>query len=240
MIIDNKSPFRRVPIQTNRKQILFYDGIRYSVEMADLAHYRLRETLYAITQNPTNPESDYFDYASAILDAWSIVDLIHRLRGLLQQVPGLKQNLPALQLFMKKTVEIENLRNAVQHLNQQIHKMVDLNLPVWGALSWAAVLNPEFKSVWTCTLVAGTLFERREPLVIPLGKTLHHNVGLITLEASSRSVCLSAVMKDVEPMVRSLEEILSEQFKDQPHVGRDSLICAEIGFPQKNSEGGGT
>lgn len=29
MIIDNTSPFRRIPAQTGRKQVLFYDGIRY-------------------------------------------------------------------------------------------------------------------------------------------------------------------------------------------------------------------
>jgi hypothetical protein len=240
VIIDNNSPFRRIPIQTNRKQILFYDGIRYSVEMADLAHQRLREILYEISQKPTTattaPEADYFDHAAAVLDAWSIVDLVHRLRDLLYQVPGIKQNSPALQLFTRKTVEIEILRNAVQHLNQQIHQMAAENLPVWGALSWISMPDPEFKSVYSCTLVAGTWFERREPLVSPLGKTLSPPVDLITLEASNCSVCLSDVMRSVEAVVRSLEEILSEQFKDRPYFGRDSLICAEIGFPQESSE----
>lgn len=241
VIIDNNSPFRRVPIQTNRKQILFYDGIRYSVEMADLAHLRLRETLYEIALNTTAataPEADSFDHAAAVLDAWSIVDLIHRLRDLLYQAPGIKQNSPALHLFTRKTVDIETLRNAVQHLNQQIHQMVAENLPVWGALSWISMPDPEFKSVYSCTLVAGTWFERREPLVSPLGKTLSPPVDMITLEASGCSVCLSDVMRSVEALVRSLEVILSEQFKDQPYFGRDSLICAEIGFAQKSSEEG--
>jgi hypothetical protein len=240
VIIDNDSPFRRIPVKTNRKQILFYDGIRYPVEMADLAHDRLRETLYEITQSSTTePGADDFDYTSAILDAWSIVDSIHRLRSLLYQVPGLKQNSPALRLFMKKTVEIDNLRNAVQHLNQQIHKIVDLDLPVWGALSWAAMLDSELKSIWSCTLVAGAWFQRKDPLVNPLGKMFHPPVDLITLDASGCSVCLSEVVRNVEPLVRSLEEVLNEQFKDQSLVLRDSLICAEIGFQKDNLDGGG-
>lgn len=235
MIIDDNSPFRRVPVETNRKQMLFYDGITYSVEMADLAHDRLRETLYEIAQSPHDPESDPHDFASAVLDAWSIVDLIHRLRGLIEQAPGIKQKSPPSLSFLKKTAGVERLRNSVQHLNQQIHKIADLNIPVWGALSWVTLLDPECRSVWTCTLVAGTFFERSEPLINPLGKRLYSPVDLITLEASNCSVSLSDAMRSVEQVVRSLEEHLREQFKDLPNTGRDVLICGQIVFPQAMS-----
>jgi hypothetical protein len=235
MIIDDNSPFRRVPAETNRKQMLFYDGIRYSVEMADLAHDRLRETLYEIAQSPHDPESDPHDFASAVLDAWSIVDLIYRLRGLIEQAPGIKQKSPPLLSFLRKTADVERLRNSVQHLNQQIHKIADLNIPVWGALSWVTLLDPERRSVWTCTLVAGTFFERSEPLINPLGKKFYSPVDLITLEASNCSVCLSDAMRSVEQVARSLEEHLREQFKDLANMGRDVLLCGQIVFPQPMS-----
>lgn len=239
MIIDDNSPFRRVPAQTNRKQMLFYDGIRYSVEMADLAHTRLRETLYEIAQSPTAPEPYPHEFASAVLDAWSIVDLVHRLRGLIEQAPGVKQKSPPLLSFMKKTAEVERLRNSVQHLNQQIHKIAEFNIPVWGALSWVTLLDPERRSVWTCTLVAGTFFERTEPLINPLGKQFSPPVDLITLEASNCSVCLSDAMRSVEQVARSLEDHLREQFKDLPNMGRDALLCGQIGFPQAMPEAKG-
>jgi hypothetical protein len=237
MIIDNNSPLRQIPTQTNRKQMLFFDGIRYSVEMTDLAHDRLRKTLYEIARSPTAPEPHSHDFASAVLDAWSIVDLVHRLRGLLEQAPGVKQKSPALLLFMKKTEGIEKLRNSVQHLNQQIHRIADLNIPVWGALSWVTMFDPELKSLWTCTLVAGTFFERSEPLISPLGKEFHPPVDLITLQASNCSVCLSDAVRSVERMTRSLEDYLREQFKGLPHVGRDVLLCGEIIFPKGESSG---
>lgn len=235
MIIDDNSPFRRIPAQTNRKHLLFYDGIRYSVEMADLAHSRLRETLYEIAQSPHAPDPASHDFASAVLDAWSIVDLMHRLRGLIEQAPGIKQKSPSLVSFMKKTADVERLRNSVQHLNQQIHKIADLNIPVWGALSWVTLLDPELRSVWTCTLVAGTFFERSEPLINPLGKQFSPPVDLITLEASNCSVSLSDAMRSVEQVVRSLEDHLREQFKDLPNMGRDMLLCGQIVFPQAMS-----
>jgi hypothetical protein len=219
--------------------MLFFDGIRYSVEMADLAHHRLRETLYEIAQGTAALEPDLHDFASAVLDAWSIVDLVHRLRGLLEQAPGIKQKSPPLLSFMKNTVEVEKLHNSVQHLNQQIHRIADLNIPVWGALSWVTLLDPQLKSVWTCTLVAGTFFERTEPLVDPRGKQFQPPVDLITLEASNCSVCLSDAMRNVEQVVRSLEDYLREQFKDLPNVGRDVLLCGQIVFPQGIPDGKG-
>jgi hypothetical protein len=239
MIIDSNSPLRWIPANTNRKRMLFYDGIRYSVEMADLAHNRLHKTLSEIEPSPTSPKSNSRDFASAILDAWSIVDLIHRLRGLLEQTPGIKQNSPALALFMWKTVEVEKLRNSVQHLNQQIHKIANLNLPVWGALSWETRFDPELKSMWTCTLVAGTFFERIDPIILPFGRKFYPPVDLITLQASDCSVCLSDVMRSVEKLVRSLEEYLREQFKDLPSAGRDALLCGKFVFREPESGGRG-
>jgi len=51
MIIEDDSPFHQLPAALNRKQTLFLDGIRYSVEMADLAHSRLQAALLQHTQN---------------------------------------------------------------------------------------------------------------------------------------------------------------------------------------------
>ncbi len=45
LIVGEESPLRQLPADLNCKQTLFLDGIRYSVEMADLAHARLRDTL---------------------------------------------------------------------------------------------------------------------------------------------------------------------------------------------------
>jgi hypothetical protein len=56
MIIDDGSPFMQLPAALNRKQALFLDGIRYSVEMATLAHARLRRTLLNHTQRTVEGE----------------------------------------------------------------------------------------------------------------------------------------------------------------------------------------
>lgn len=48
MIVSEESRFRRLPPELKPKQRLFFDGIRYSIETADLAYSRLRETLLQI------------------------------------------------------------------------------------------------------------------------------------------------------------------------------------------------
>jgi hypothetical protein len=57
MIIDDNSPLRRLPGELNRKQALFLDGIRYSVEIAYLSHTRLRQTLFELAHKREDPEA---------------------------------------------------------------------------------------------------------------------------------------------------------------------------------------
>lgn len=119
MVIKNDSPLRRLPSDLNMKQTLFLDAIRYSVEMADVAHIRLRETLLSLTsefrsrRKAVNVGSAGLN---AMLDAWSLVDSIHRLRMLLKHMPFVKQKSPGLVSFYKQTTGIDDLRNAIQHI----------------------------------------------------------------------------------------------------------------------------
>lgn len=129
MIVGEDCPLRRLPAALDRKQTLFLDGIRYSAEMADLAHVRVQHTLHRLAMSSKDSEEnsgnlDHLAVLSAMQDAWAIVDSLHRLRGLLQQMPGIKQNTPNMRVFRQQTDKVEDLRNGVQHLNQQIHKLV--------------------------------------------------------------------------------------------------------------------
>jgi hypothetical protein len=70
MIIDEGSPFRRLPSELDRRQALFLDGIRYSVEMADLAHTRLRQTLFDIAKEQNRgAQANHWSLVSAVQDA---------------------------------------------------------------------------------------------------------------------------------------------------------------------------
>jgi len=218
VIIDKDSPLRRFPASSENKQTLFFDGIRYSIEMAALAYARLQQSLYSLTLSCTNSSSDLpIDFTSAMLDAWSIVDSVHRLRILINKTPGMKKQAPGFQIFDRGTAPIKDL--------------VGQNIPVWGTLSWFTILDPEHKSGFTCTIVAGTVFQSMDGLLVnPLGKEINVPIDLITLTANNSSICLSDVMRHVERLTRSMESGLREQLKDLPPAQGDVMACAEIEF----------
>ena len=138
MLLNPESPLRQIPIALERSHGFFLEGFRVTVEMIDLAHSRLQQTLLALRAS----KQASVDCISAELDAWSIIDCAHRLRGLIQHFPGLKVKKinPAFHYFMKNSKQVEDLRNTVQHLPSTIrhlHAIPDWS--VWGALSWCSV-----------------------------------------------------------------------------------------------------
>ena len=229
LIIGEGSPLRRLPANLDRKQMLFLDGIRYSVNMADLAYSRLQQTLYRLSMNQQHYEGFDLDILSAVQDAWSIVDSFHRLRGLIRQTPGFKQKSPEMRVFMQHTEKVEDLRNAVQHLNHEIDKLVGANQTVWGSVSWFAVSDPSSKSGQIGLLVAGTVVTSEgHPMVNPVGKPLHSLVDLVTLTAYGHSLNLSNAMRHVERRIESLEDQLKDQFAGLPVAGSELLLVATL------------
>jgi hypothetical protein len=209
-MIRRESILHQLPVKLDRKQTVFLDGVTYSVQMADLAHTRLQNTL--INDNP--------DHTSAVLDAWSIVDSLHRLRELLNQMPGVKRNSPTLQIFQRNTTQIEAMRHGVQHLRGEIDTLVAQNKPVWGSLSWVKPVGE--REVDVGLLVAGTLSDYKGlPMVNPAGKSVSPPVDLITLTAYGHTVCLSEAMEYVERLVRKIEEQLHEKIQDLPAAAEE-------------------
>jgi hypothetical protein len=235
MIISDESPLRRLPSGLNPKQKLYFDGIRYCIEMADLAYARLRRTLYELTQSfdkpdpeHLEPERKHWEFVSAIQDIWSIVDSVQRLRKLLRQCPGIKQRSTGMVLFFKSTKQVEPLRNIIQHLETQINELIERDLPVWGVLTWVTVPNPSTFSGYTCSLIAGTLSPGSHLMINPAGKSILPPIDLITLTAGGNEVCLGHIMSEIEALTRSIEDSMRKQFKELPQAGADLLFVAEF------------
>jgi hypothetical protein len=105
--LDKNRVLRRIPAALARNQALFIEGIRFSIEMADLAHRRLGETLPLLSRME-DPDGESPSNVSAMLDAWSIVDSLHRLRGLLKHMPGIEKRtrIPPIRTFFDATERI--------------------------------------------------------------------------------------------------------------------------------------
>ena len=226
MIISKESPLRRIPSALNMRQTLFLDAIRYSVEMSFIAYSRLKETLLSLTLESTEKASKpHIPSENIMLDAWAIIDSIHRLRILLEQFPYMKQKSSGLVLFYKQTEKIKTLRNNIQHINRDIDSLVENKIPVLGSLSWIVCLEAD-KNMFLCNLQTGTIFTRSVPFV-RLPKKVQIPIDKISL-IHKESICLSDVMSQTKKLVAKLENNLATQIEHLPQAGADVLVILEI------------
>src|SRR3990170_1900754 len=112
MLVPPESSLRRVPVNLDARTVGFLDAIRYSFEIIDLAQGRLETTLERIATRPEGHPAGAL-IVEATADAWLLVDSLHRLRELVQQCPGLRQNESEVQLLLRGTSVVEGLRNYV-------------------------------------------------------------------------------------------------------------------------------
>jgi hypothetical protein len=240
LLISDESPLRRLPSQLNRHQIFFLDGIRYCLEIIDLLNVRLKSILSQITDSFIKKESkpDHQNFVSAFQDAWSFIDSVYRLRGLLSHCPGIKQKASGIVLFYKETNVVENFRHIFQHLNTEMNKLIQEDLPVFGVISWLSVFDPTQKSCYSCTLIAGTLIQRTSHHIInPVGKAIYPPVDYITLTAGGFIINLSSMFQEIMKLTRSFEEQLRDQFKEISPAGADLAICLKITSGDEVKEG---
>jgi hypothetical protein len=137
MIVESDSPLRRVPSTLPRHQALFLDGIRFCVEIMDLAYERLYNTAVVMTLQPANMNPRA--HASVLMDSWSMIDSVHRLRALLRQMPGAAQSAkssPKLHVFLRRTEQVEAMWHHVQHLDQEVQAIAARGEPVLGVVRW--------------------------------------------------------------------------------------------------------
>ncbi len=133
-------PFRPTD---HRRVALHFDVLRYSFGMAKLAIGRMTETLDEIAARHRNDQHSEDDVMSALLDAWSIIDMCHRVRELIDQLPQLPRKEPWAKRFFTQSTKVEELRHHIQHLRRTVNDSAQTVDPVWGSLSWVPRDEPE-------------------------------------------------------------------------------------------------
>jgi hypothetical protein len=223
-IISSDSPLRRIPNGLNHRQRLFVDGIRYSIEMSDVAYTRLCVAVAAITPDGALPSG--VGFAHVFLDAWSIVDSIHRLRQLVGGMPRFS-NSPAKELFTRGTAGVEDLRHAVQHLLGEFTKDAnDDDLP-WGSLRWVA--GPYEGTLKLRLMIAGTATSTSRDFVNPAGRAFQPPVDHVVLDAHGHSLDLSATMRSVVTFAAGFERGWDNAITSMPPSGpADVMISADF------------
>ncbi len=203
MFIAEDSPLRRPPPDYSRRQVLILDGIRYAAEMAHIAYERLRATLNDISSSAK--EHLVRDTATALLDAWSIIDSAHRCRDLVENLPGLP-NSPWRRLLLERTEDAAELRDCVQHQLGEISGLITGGGQVWGYISWAEVQDGRYTGKWLMlsggSEYVGDQFAFIGPAELPYAVP----VGRIRLNAFGRQVYLGRMVDGLSDAISHLSD----------------------------------
>ena len=235
-MISKDSVLRRLPTAIDKKQSLFLDGIRHSVEIASLAYNRLKRILTKIAEEQINEEERGALYTPAFLDAWAIVDAIDRFRTLDNQFPHAIIEEPKNQESsgLSDFSAIRNVRNVADHLSQRMDYVLSKKGTALGILSWCTMTSVEKKECVSCSIIPGTVGKRTGPLVNPAGKNIELPTGLITLTAGEHTADLSASITLMETRTRSLEKQLDAFIESNnltgDRAGADLFVRATLKF----------
>jgi len=223
IVIKDESPLRHLPSGLNARQVMYFDGIRYAVEMLDASFTRLASGIEEVV---TVEQAD--NAAVLFLDAWSVVDSANRLRVLMKQFPGMKRD-PPVRILQATLAKVEALRNSVQHLPGDIQEHSERGTPTWGSLHWLWVDDyPDARIFMT---VPGTMRKMSSvgSVLSPSGRAMYVNPEFISLEAYGNVADLSAVHRAVAGWFRDFEQAAGRAFA--PHearAGSDLLLIMDM------------
>jgi hypothetical protein len=203
-----------------RRLVFYLDGLRYSFAMTELAAKRVTSTLSELTRThlakePTEPLA-----MEALLDAWSIVDMCHRIRELVQQVPGLSSKKPEIQIFLRATEAVEELRHYVQHFRNEIPVIPSNCSPLWGSLSWV----PENEPNACYTLFTGNFIDGVNVSTITFDRLEGRYLSKFRLFAGNAG----ADLLDIADRVEKLRKSILEWLDHLPGVKREAAVHSPI------------
>lgn len=239
MMIAHDSVLMRLPGQLSDQEIIFFDGIRYSILMTESAYEELESLLNVHTLKDGSPPE--LEALSSIVRirifqlAWSIVDSLQRLRSLLDKPNFPLKELEFIKVFRGRTHAVWGLRTTIEHFDRKIsHLITEKTASAFGTLSWVTTYLKD-KKIHIWLLGSGTLRSKTKqmPVVNPAGKYLKMNgVDLITLKLLDDEINLTDMMAHLKEMTLELEKKMLAEYPDfyETANGGDLAVCAVVEF----------
>ena len=225
-LIPDTSPLCRHPQALEPRQRLILDGIRYSVEITELAFRRLEEMLRTISQ-ASEGSLPPAAFPRTLADIWTIIDSVNRLRTLVKLMPKAME-VDYVQAFLSQTEVAQKMRNAVQHLPGRLDKLLSLQQPTWGTVSWITLEEGCPTRGLIHLLIPGSLQRGRFPMPNPVGESLQVPLDLIILNAHGYSARIVDLVQTVAAFISRFQETLSEQGGELPHAAAELYLRTEV------------
>jgi hypothetical protein len=136
-MLKDDSPLHRLPPGYPVPLVQMLDGIRYAIAMADLSYGRVRQTLATAFQEPEARPNPFRLATAAFLDAWSMIDSMHRLGKLLWKTATWNA-IPEVEVFLEAVRSVADLRNSFQHADERVRDAAPFPMPgvppLWGTI----------------------------------------------------------------------------------------------------------
>lgn len=231
------SPLRRIPTTVERRDVLFLDGIRYCFEAFELTSLRLAQGLHSMGHRDDSAMPLGPQIVELTTDAWTMIDVVHRLRELLQQVPKLKKNTPELQLFIRKTESIEKMRHYFQHFRTEISSFAERGMPLWGTLSWIFDKG-DSNGPENHLLIPGTFFKDVQATGCTFDTHENCYVERVVLHAGPKKVDLADLNDTVAKFVEWYTSWFIATFTGDDRYGADMHLRLSIVLSESSTSNG--
>jgi hypothetical protein len=198
MIIKEESILQNLPRQElSEKEIIIVESIVHLITIIDISYNRLFSILLS--------NQEKLATEMPMIDVWNIIDTSHRLRCLLEIMPGIKRNLPWFQLTLRGLKKTEDIRHFIQHFNREIDDLITNVKPLLGHLSWVEILEDnKFKITM---IVPGNLRTFKNLSVInPAGSNIRNKIDLITFCIGDNKLSISDIFYSLIDLVTELEK----------------------------------
>jgi hypothetical protein len=227
LIILPDSPLIRLPANLPPIQASFFDAIRLCVQYIDLAYRRIEESLSQIT---LQHDRSLALGPAAIMDAWSVIDTVHRLRALVSGLPGYKNQAASKRLFLNRTRDVEQLRNSFQHLVGDVRALTEADAPVLGTLTWLRPVDSKERRFTVWAFTPWRLRSVTPDSVVQLPSEIPTALTQIELWLENKSVNVSKLRDSVAEITAAIEKSLSAVSQGTSELC-DSLASLVIEIP---------
>ena len=224
-MLSPESPLRRLPVNLQRRQVMFTDALRLSAEMAAYSYQNLERLLKELVARDRTKQIEGA-MIQAIVNAYGVIDAANRFREVLRCFPGLKQN-AVFQVFIRATASVETLRDVIQHINSELHDIGEKKSSALGTLTWLGPSENEDSPPTAWILRPGSSYPGQithGPMMDLEARIAPGEIAQIHLVTSGTRVDLPDVIKRVGSMIKSLEPSMKEQSAGKKLMGSDVLM----------------
>lgn len=218
------------------------EAIGYAADLIEIAISRLRKTAELFTSETPDIENNILTVRSMFLDAWSIIDIAHNMKKVLEKFQrreeksggaASQQTLSFLDLAEKATA----LRNGMDHLSGQLRNLASKksSSALYGALSWVWVTDFEEGSPTHARinlLTAGAFHREGEILsfVNPAGEKLETPFGMFSLDAFEKQANLSELSRRSEAVRDHYNNHVAEVWNQvaEKHAAANNISIEKI------------